>query len=241
MEKFTASLVLTPLLTFFVTISFWGLYKVADELENPFGQDQNDLPVYEVHNAYNDRLEEAWEKDRGYDLREQMKGNPVYAELFENGWRPWGAPNMIVGEARRGILSSQGMLLPDPNSSEAAGAHRSPTSPRQELPSGSSSPRRLQAWPSPRGQAAAVVCPCHERISQEIGKHVSVILDVLTGHSEMASRAIGELQQDIDGLNGELRNRDRWLRKELGRARNAVGAFRKLSLRTGLRDEDLWE
>ena len=38
---------------------YWGLNQIAVELENPFGDDPNDLPLPETHVCFVDALEEA--------------------------------------------------------------------------------------------------------------------------------------------------------------------------------------
>lgn len=43
-------------LTFMLMFVVWSLHLVASELENPFGGDDNDLPVAEFHCALNQRL-----------------------------------------------------------------------------------------------------------------------------------------------------------------------------------------
>eukprot|EP00746_Dinoflagellata_sp_MGD_P139034 gnl/MRDRNA2_/MRDRNA2_72566_c0_seq1.p1 gnl/MRDRNA2_/MRDRNA2_72566_c0~~gnl/MRDRNA2_/MRDRNA2_72566_c0_seq1.p1 ORF type:complete len:696 (+),score=86.35 gnl/MRDRNA2_/MRDRNA2_72566_c0_seq1:93-2090(+) len=57
-EKFTNAWMLTPLLSFLVVLSFWGLNSVAMELENPFGEDANDLPMKELCQSYLDKVME---------------------------------------------------------------------------------------------------------------------------------------------------------------------------------------
>lgn len=57
--QFTNSLLFTPLLTFFAILGYWGLNEIAVELENPFGDDANDLPMLELHHDFIDALEEA--------------------------------------------------------------------------------------------------------------------------------------------------------------------------------------
>lgn len=55
-EKFTQAWILTPLLSFMITLSVWGLNSVAMELENPFGDDVNDLPLKELCEAYLEKV-----------------------------------------------------------------------------------------------------------------------------------------------------------------------------------------
>merc|ERR1719161_91442 len=58
-EKFTKSLILTPLFSCIITISYWGLNKISIELENPFGDDVHDLPLMELCDAYIERIIES--------------------------------------------------------------------------------------------------------------------------------------------------------------------------------------
>lgn len=41
--------ILSPILSFFAVLGYWGLNQIAVELENPFGDDENDLPLEHVH------------------------------------------------------------------------------------------------------------------------------------------------------------------------------------------------
>jgi len=58
-EKFTQGVILTPVLSFLIAMSAWGLNQVAEDLENPFGEDENDLPLIEFCNMYIDRIMES--------------------------------------------------------------------------------------------------------------------------------------------------------------------------------------
>jgi predicted membrane chloride channel (bestrophin family) len=60
-EKFTQSQsgLLTPILAFILTVGYWGLNRVADELENPFGEDANDLPLLDFCEMYNQQVRET--------------------------------------------------------------------------------------------------------------------------------------------------------------------------------------
>lgn len=55
-EKFTQAWILTPLMSFMMTLAFWSLNKVALELEKPFGDGVNDLPMKELCDIYLDRM-----------------------------------------------------------------------------------------------------------------------------------------------------------------------------------------
>jgi predicted membrane chloride channel (bestrophin family) len=55
---FTGGEVLTSFLTFCSLMGFWGLNRIAIELENPFGVEVNHLPLAELHHAYVEALGE---------------------------------------------------------------------------------------------------------------------------------------------------------------------------------------
>jgi len=54
---FTKSPVVGPVLCFFLFESLWCLNEVAKELENPFGQDMNDISLPDFHLRFVDNLE----------------------------------------------------------------------------------------------------------------------------------------------------------------------------------------
>jgi len=49
---FTGGLVATPILSFIVTVSFWGLSDISRELENPFADGHNQLPAIDMHERF---------------------------------------------------------------------------------------------------------------------------------------------------------------------------------------------
>lgn len=55
---FTGGVALTSLLTLFGLAGFWGLNRIAIELENPYGVEVNHLPLAEMHHAYVEALGE---------------------------------------------------------------------------------------------------------------------------------------------------------------------------------------
>eukprot|EP00746_Dinoflagellata_sp_MGD_P136039 gnl/MRDRNA2_/MRDRNA2_70029_c0_seq1.p1 gnl/MRDRNA2_/MRDRNA2_70029_c0~~gnl/MRDRNA2_/MRDRNA2_70029_c0_seq1.p1 ORF type:complete len:763 (-),score=98.42 gnl/MRDRNA2_/MRDRNA2_70029_c0_seq1:105-2219(-) len=57
-EKFTGVGVLTPFLSCLIVLCYWGLDRVARELENPFGEDANDLPLHDFCATYNDTIQQ---------------------------------------------------------------------------------------------------------------------------------------------------------------------------------------
>lgn len=44
-------------IVFVVSTSFWTLFYIAQEIDQPFGEDANDLPVREMQKAFNEKLE----------------------------------------------------------------------------------------------------------------------------------------------------------------------------------------
>jgi hypothetical protein len=58
--QMTSGYVLPPILSFSAILSYWGLNQIAVELENPFGDDDNDLPLVDMHRFFVDAVEEAY-------------------------------------------------------------------------------------------------------------------------------------------------------------------------------------
>eukprot|EP00435_Cladocopium_sp_Y103_P033056 s2059_g8.t1 len=50
------SSMMATLATFCVTTAFWSLYQIADEIDQPFGTDPNDLPMQRIQTDFNDSL-----------------------------------------------------------------------------------------------------------------------------------------------------------------------------------------
>jgi len=46
-------------ITFFVVLGYWGLNEICAELENPFGDDPNDLPLVGIHHEFVEALAET--------------------------------------------------------------------------------------------------------------------------------------------------------------------------------------
>jgi predicted membrane chloride channel (bestrophin family) len=55
-EKFTQSIVMTPLITLITIFMFLVIHCIAIQLESPFGEDFVDLPLLEIHSAFNSNL-----------------------------------------------------------------------------------------------------------------------------------------------------------------------------------------
>jgi len=55
---FTGGEILTTVLTFASLMGFWGLNRIAIEIENPFGCEVNHLPLAELHHAFVEAIAE---------------------------------------------------------------------------------------------------------------------------------------------------------------------------------------
>ena len=51
-ERFTESLILTPILTFLSVFGFVMVHCISIQLEAPFGDDYSDVPLLEMHAAF---------------------------------------------------------------------------------------------------------------------------------------------------------------------------------------------
>jgi predicted membrane chloride channel (bestrophin family) len=58
--QMTRGRIIPPVLSFAAILGYWGLNQIAVELENPFGDDPNDLPLPETHDTFVNSLEEAY-------------------------------------------------------------------------------------------------------------------------------------------------------------------------------------
>eukprot|EP00811_Abedinium_folium_P010324 NODE_1954_length_2326_cov_11.700318.p1 GENE.NODE_1954_length_2326_cov_11.700318~~NODE_1954_length_2326_cov_11.700318.p1 ORF type:complete len:620 (+),score=118.27 NODE_1954_length_2326_cov_11.700318:223-2082(+) len=53
---FTRSLVMGPIVAFLLFEGMWGFNELAKDMENPFGRDENDLPLTDFHHRFMDSL-----------------------------------------------------------------------------------------------------------------------------------------------------------------------------------------
>jgi predicted membrane chloride channel (bestrophin family) len=83
---FTGGEILTSVLTFCSLMGFWGLNRIALELENPFGCEVNHLPLAELHHAFVEALGEMhihpmpeykWNTGQGAAALPQLRRNLV--------------------------------------------------------------------------------------------------------------------------------------------------------------------
>jgi predicted membrane chloride channel (bestrophin family) len=86
---FTGGEALTSTLTFITLMGFWGLNRIAIELENPFGCEVNHLPLAELHHAYVEAIGEMhihpmpeyrWNQSAGAPALPQLRRNLVTAK-----------------------------------------------------------------------------------------------------------------------------------------------------------------
>lgn len=71
---FTGSYVVGPILCFFLFESLWCLNEVAKELENPFGQDTNDISLTDFHMRFVDALDDVSWSEQQAMLRQNFFG-----------------------------------------------------------------------------------------------------------------------------------------------------------------------
>jgi len=67
-----------PLLTFLTNLAYFGLHKMARELEDPFVHPPNDLPSLMMQTAFNSRLLTSW------DALRSAKDETLTAEMVES-------------------------------------------------------------------------------------------------------------------------------------------------------------
>mmetsp|Transcript_635 Transcript_635/g.1708 ORF Transcript_635/g.1708 Transcript_635/m.1708 type:complete len:400 (+) Transcript_635:93-1292(+) len=91
---FTGSYVVGPILCFFLFESLWCLNEVAKELENPFGQDTNDISLTDFHMRFVDALEDVSMSEQQAMLHQALLG------LDEGAMAP---PHTVVNAAAHGV------------------------------------------------------------------------------------------------------------------------------------------
>lgn len=65
--ELTSGYMVAMILTFVITLGYWGLNQICAELENPFGEDVNDLPLLEIHNEFVERISMSLHETVGDD------------------------------------------------------------------------------------------------------------------------------------------------------------------------------
>jgi hypothetical protein len=81
---FTGGEILTSVLTFCSLMGFWGLNRIAIELENPFGCEVSHLPLAELHHAYVEALGEMHIHPMPEYQWAQREGSSIYPTLLRN-------------------------------------------------------------------------------------------------------------------------------------------------------------
>mmetsp|Transcript_17849 Transcript_17849/g.31260 ORF Transcript_17849/g.31260 Transcript_17849/m.31260 type:complete len:493 (-) Transcript_17849:207-1685(-) len=69
--RFTKGLVMTPLLSLGITLALWSLSEISRELENPFADGPNQLPVIDMHERFVDLLRTVYNMPRHHSSRKK--------------------------------------------------------------------------------------------------------------------------------------------------------------------------
>jgi len=116
--------------TFFAAFCYSSLNEVAAELENPFGTDPNDLPLFKLHLRYVHQLVQLGQSEvtredlltlvKGPEKieareRKQNKVNAIYKKLHKralaSGWRAWRKKQEVINRQRALLLrATRGMV-----------------------------------------------------------------------------------------------------------------------------------
>ncbi|CAE8693390.1 unnamed protein product [Polarella glacialis] len=121
-------------MSFFVTMSFWSLYYIALEIDQPFGEDPNDLPIHKIQQDWNNSLLTL--------LLPCSKVVPTFemsADKYESSLFPTDLDELIMAQPADEILfktysrgrSSQGsdfreqVIVRSPSKSPSGSRHRS--------------------------------------------------------------------------------------------------------------------
>ncbi|CAE7480487.1 unnamed protein product [Symbiodinium natans] len=83
---FTGSPVVGPILCFILFTSLWCLNDVAMELENPFGQDANDIPLLDFHLRFTDVLADICHANHHAMLCQPFMGVEICAAEACRSW-----------------------------------------------------------------------------------------------------------------------------------------------------------
>jgi len=77
--KFTRGLVMTPVLTLGITLALWSLSEISRELENPFADGPNQLPVIDMHERFVEVLRTVYRlpRHRGARKKEPEEDAPT--------------------------------------------------------------------------------------------------------------------------------------------------------------------
>merc|ERR1719253_515336 len=137
-EKFTKALIFTPVFTFFSVFGMFVMHAVTMQLEMPFGDDYIDLPIREMHNAFNTSLLQNFivrpEKDPLKHYRSTPFCDPNWAD---NSEIDWGHARMRTRNSVSAVNAAELMHLNDQYDSEQTDDEpqrrgRTPSPPRKE-------------------------------------------------------------------------------------------------------------
>eukprot|EP00397_Hematodinium_sp_SG-2012_P042161 GEMP01046576.1.p1 GENE.GEMP01046576.1~~GEMP01046576.1.p1 ORF type:complete len:410 (+),score=48.02 GEMP01046576.1:119-1348(+) len=59
MAYYTGHVIMAPMITLLITMGYWGLNDICNELENPYGEDANDLPLFMIHKDFVSQIDEV--------------------------------------------------------------------------------------------------------------------------------------------------------------------------------------
>merc|ERR1712032_965328 len=63
---FTSSYIVSAIMSYMLCTAIWGLNETAKELENPFGDDVNDIYLVDFHLRFIDHCHDVYLADRMY-------------------------------------------------------------------------------------------------------------------------------------------------------------------------------
>ena len=86
-EQFGGSMVVSWIYAFLIVLAYTSLNRVATELENPFGDDENDLPLLDIMETFNDAMLDSLNEFDAPDTVDEifdMDIGEIAAELSRN-------------------------------------------------------------------------------------------------------------------------------------------------------------
>jgi len=135
-EKFTKALIFTPVFTFFSVFGMFVMHSVTMQLEMPFGDDYIDLPLREMHNAFNTSLLQNFVVPKDRDPLKHYRSTPFCdPNWMENSEIDWGHARMRTRNSVSAVNAAELMHLNDPYESEQTDDEprgRTPSPPRKE-------------------------------------------------------------------------------------------------------------
>merc|ERR1719253_205535 len=137
-EKFTKALIFTPVFTFFSVFGMFVMHAVTMQLEMPFGDDFIDLPLREMHNAFNSSLLQNFVVPKDRDPLKHYKSTPFCdPNWMENSTIDWGHAKMRVRNSvatvdGKSLLAMAAAAANEPSEDESSDRGRTPSPPRKE-------------------------------------------------------------------------------------------------------------